>query len=61
MVINIKINKILKGCFLHLVESYKIAMAINVSKVLVEYWKGSILDLVECCLHLSDVFYFSGI
>ena len=28
MVINIKINKILKGCFLHLVESYKIAMAI---------------------------------
>ena len=31
-------------------------MATNISKVLVRYLKGSILDLVECCLCLNDVF-----
>ena len=36
-------------------------MAINISKVLVESLKASILGLVECCLRLSDVFYFSSI
>ena len=33
-------------------------MAINISKLLVEYVKDSILDLVESCLRLSDVFLF---
>ena len=36
-------------------------MVINISKVLAEYLKGSILGLVECCLCLSDVFYFTSI
>ena len=33
----------------------------NISKVLAKYLKGSVFDLDECCLRLSDVFYFSGI
>ena len=28
---------------------------------LIKYLKDSILDLVECCLCLSNVFYFSSI
>ena len=36
-------------------------MAINISQVLVEHLKDSTLDLVECCLCLRDVFYFSSI
>ena len=36
-------------------------MVINISEVIAEYLKGSFLDLVECCLRLSDVFYFSSI
>ena len=29
--------------------------------VLMKYLKGGILDLIECCLCLGDVFYFSSI
>ena len=36
-------------------------MAVNISKILVELLKGNIFDLVECCLSLSDVFYFGSI
>ena len=36
-------------------------MAINISNLLVKYLKGSILDLDEFCLCLSNVFYFSSI
>ena len=36
-------------------------MVINITKLLAEYLKGTILDLAECCLCLSDVFYFSSI
>ena len=32
-------------------------MAINIGKVLVEYLKGSVLDLVKGCLRFSSAFY----
>ena len=40
-----------------LVESCNIDMVINVGKVLEEYLKGSILDLVECYLCLRDTYF----
>ena len=36
-------------------------MAIDISNKLAEYLNVSILNLVECCLCLNDVFYFSSI
>ena len=53
--------KYLKGCILVLIKFCNIVMAINISKILVEYLKGSIADLVKCCWHLGNVFYFSSI
>ena len=52
--------KYLKG-ILDLGKSCNTVMAINISKILVELLKGNIFDLVECCLSLSDVFYFGSI
>ena len=58
MVMNV--NKIFKG-ILDLGKGCNTVMAVNISKILVEPLKGNIFDLVECCLSLSDVFYFGSI
>ena len=52
--------KYLKG-ILDLGKGCNTVMAVSISKILVELLKGNIFDLVECCLSLSDVFYFGSI
>ena len=51
----------LKDSIHDLFKRCNIFMGINISKVLIKYLKGSILDLDECYLCLSYVFYFSSI